>query len=89
MELVRTVVITTMNPALPVLQAACKALAVLLADSGAAKQECLRHSEAGGPVWPEVAKSVRQVKWVLRPFTLVQAVSSCTAGQHCISALLL
>ena len=83
-------VITTMNPALPVLQAACKALAVLLADSAAAKQECLRHSEAGGPAWPEAAESVRQVNRVLRPSILLQAVSSCcTAEQDCISTLLL
>jgi hypothetical protein len=60
-ELVRTMVIITMNAALSMLQGACKALAVLLADSGAAKQECLRNSETGGPAWPEVAESVRQV----------------------------
>lgn len=68
------------------LQAACKALAVWPAGSGAAKQQCLGHSEFGGPAWPEIAESVRQVIWVLCHSRLHQAVS-CTAGQDCISQL--
>jgi hypothetical protein len=59
-------VVIIMTLVLPVLQAACKALAVLLAGSGAAKQQCLCHCEAGGPAWPEVAEGVQQVNWVLR-----------------------
>ena len=43
------------------LQAACKTLALLVASSGAARQQCMGDSAAGGPGWPEVAAAVRQV----------------------------
>jgi hypothetical protein len=42
-------------------QAACKTLALLVAGSGTARQQCMGDSAAGWPGWPEVSAAVRQV----------------------------